>query len=259
MWRAQRQMAGAVSGLLEPGTPCREHDRREVTRPRRRPERGGRSLAWVTSPRSLPPGCATGFAEFDRVLGGGLVPGSVVLLGAAIRGSANRRCCSRSRRGCQTELNVRATPRGEESLRPGRSDRARRIGMPNTELRAAGGHVAGRTSWRRQSQHQSPQFWSSIRSRRWSVSDALSSAPGSVAQLQANVSGKSCSSRNRRDVAVFLVGHVTKEGAIAGPRVVEHMVDTVLYFEKRSVESLHRRSCSQESIWGKQRDGRASR
>lgn len=62
------------------------------------------------------------------------------------------------------------------------------------------------------------------------VSPALPSAPGSVAQLKECV-GRIVQFAKQREVAVFLIGHVTKEGAIAGPRVVEHMVDTVLYFE----------------------------
>jgi DNA repair protein RadA/Sms len=62
------------------------------------------------------------------------------------------------------------------------------------------------------------------------VSSELGSAPGSVAQLRDGV-GRIVQFAKQNDVAVFIIGHVTKEGAIAGPRVVEHMVDTVLYFE----------------------------
>ena len=62
------------------------------------------------------------------------------------------------------------------------------------------------------------------------VSDGVPSAPGSFAQLRDGV-GKIVQFAKQNDVAVFVIGHVTKEGAIAGPRVVEHMVDTVLYFE----------------------------
>ena len=62
------------------------------------------------------------------------------------------------------------------------------------------------------------------------TSDEIPSAPGSVAQLREGV-GRLVQFAKQNEVSIFIIGHVTKEGAIAGPRVVEHMVDTVLYFE----------------------------
>ena len=166
----------------------------------------------------------TGFAEFDRVLGGGLVPGSVVLLGGdpgvgkstllqqvAARLPAELRACYAS---------------GEESLAQV-AQRARRIGMPNAEL-ALLADTSLTNILAQAAEHQSAVLV--IDSIQTVVSDDVSSAPGSVAQLRECV-GQIVQFAKQRDIAVFLVGHVTKEGAIAGPRVVEHMVDTVLYFE----------------------------
>ena len=166
----------------------------------------------------------TGFAEFDRVLGGGLVPGSVVLLGgdpgvgkstllqqvAALLPEALRVCYAS----------------GEESLRQ-IGHRSRRLGLDRPSL-----NLLAETSLDNilnQALAGSAEVLI-IDSIQTMATHDLPSAPGSVAQLRECV-GRIVQFAKQREIAVFLIGHVTKEGAIAGPRVVEHMVDTVLYFE----------------------------
>lgn len=167
---------------------------------------------------------ATGFSEFDRVLGGGLVHGSVVLLGGD-PGVGKSTLLQQVAARLPAELDVLYAT-GEESLRQV-AERSHRIGMDNAGLR-----LLADTSL----QNILDQAVDSgarvlvIDSIQTVVSDAVSSAPGSVSQLRECV-GRIVQFAKQRDVAVLLIGHVTKEGAIAGPRVVEHMVDTVLYFE----------------------------
>jgi DNA repair protein RadA/Sms len=166
----------------------------------------------------------SGFAEFDRVLGGGLVPGAVVLLGGdpGVGKSTLLQQVSASLSG---ELPVFYAT-GEESLRQ-IGQRSQRLGLvaPGLELLAETSleHVIDQAS-------KSGSKVLVIDSIQTMSSANLPSAPGSVAQLRECVA-RVVQFAKQREVAVFLIGHVTKEGAIAGPRVVEHMVDTVLYFE----------------------------
>jgi len=167
---------------------------------------------------------ATGFAEFDRVLGGGLVPGSVVLLGGdpgVGKSTLLQQVSARLPAGVPV---CYAT--GEESLRQ-IGQRARRLGLDGSDwsmladtsldsVLAAAGQSGARVLV--------------IDSMQTLSVDDVPSAPGSVTQLRESVS-RIVAFAKRNDVSVFVIGHVTKEGAIAGPRVVEHMVDTVLYFE----------------------------
>ena len=166
----------------------------------------------------------TGFAEFDRVLGGGLVPGSVVLLGGD-PGVGKSTLLQQVVGGMPASLNAFYAS-GEESLSQV-AERAHRIGMTNTDL-----NLLADTSLDNilEQSRQGGAAVVVIDSIQTVTSDGLGSAPGSVAQLKECV-GRIVQFAKQEGVTVFLVGHVTKEGAIAGPRVVEHMVDTVLYFE----------------------------
>jgi DNA repair protein RadA/Sms len=166
----------------------------------------------------------TGFAEFDRVLGGGLVPGAVVLLGGDPGVGKSTLLQQISGRLDCVDAVLYAS--GEESLRQV-GHRARRLGLDGGSLQvltdtslenvlAEGKRTASRVL-----------IIDSIQTM--SVADSPS-APGSVAQLRECVA-RIVQFAKTSEVAVFVIGHVTKEGAIAGPRVVEHMVDTVLYFE----------------------------
>ena len=166
----------------------------------------------------------TGFGEFDRVLGGGLVPGSVVLLGGD-PGVGKSTLLQQVAARLPADLNAFYAT-GEESLRQV-AQRSRRLGMANDELRLLADTSLGNILQQAAASDASVIVIDSIQTV---VSEALASAPGSVAQLRECV-GQIVQFAKQNEVAVFLVGHVTKEGAIAGPRVVEHMVDTVLYFE----------------------------
>lgn len=167
---------------------------------------------------------ATGFAEFDRVLGGGLVPGAVVLLGGdpgVGKSTLLQQVAARLPAGLPV---CYAT--GEESLRQV-GQRAQRLGLAQPSL-----HLLAETSLEHVLEQAAKMRAKVlvIDSMQTMSSSNLPSAPGSVAQLRECV-GRIVQFAKQNEVSVFIVGHVTKEGAIAGPRVVEHMVDTVLYFE----------------------------
>jgi DNA repair protein RadA/Sms len=167
---------------------------------------------------------ATGLGEFDRVLGGGLVPGSVVLIGGD-PGIGKSTLLLR----VLAEVSVAAPVcyvTGEESLEQ-IALRARRLGvgdapielLAETNVEAVLQALAARDA-----------ALIVIDSVQTLYSEELQSAPGSVSQLRECAAQLVRFAKNRKS-ALILVGHVTKEGTLAGPRVLEHMVDTVLYFE----------------------------
>jgi len=166
----------------------------------------------------------SGFAEFDRVLGGGLVPGAVVLLGGD-PGVGKSTLLQQVSAHLSRDLAVFYAT-GEESLRQ-IGQRSHRLGLASPKLR-----ILAETSLEHilESATNSGTKVLVIDSIQTMASGDLPSAPGSVAQLRECV-GRVVQFAKQNEVSVFIIGHVTKEGAIAGPRVVEHMVDTVLYFE----------------------------
>ena len=167
---------------------------------------------------------ATGFAEFDRVLGGGLVPGAVVLLGGD-PGVGKSTLLQQVSGHLQGNVPVLYAT-GEESLRQV-SQRARRLEIESADLKVLADtgleNVLGEV-------RRNASRVLIVDSIQTMTAAEVSSAPGSVAQLRECV-GRVVQFAKQNEVSVFVIGHVTKEGAIAGPRVVEHMVDTVLYFE----------------------------
>ncbi|HEY5106862.1 MAG TPA: DNA repair protein RadA [Caulobacteraceae bacterium] len=193
------------------------------------PARGGKShgleFEALDAHSPSPERIVTGIAEFDRVLGGGVVPGSAVLLGgdpgvgkstlllqvaaaAAARGAA---CAYIS---------------GEEAVEQIRA-RAQRMGIDAAPVK-----LAAETALRAIVDGLKREAFDLvvIDSIQTLWSDAHEAGPGSVTQVRA-CAGELVRLAKRRGVAVVLVGHVTKDGQIAGPRVVEHMVDAVLWFE----------------------------
>lgn len=170
------------------------------------------------------PRTQTGLAEMDRVLGGGLVPGSVLLIG----GDPG---IGKSTLLLQVLIKLQAKMAalyitGEESLEQVHL-RARRLGLPDTDL-----GLLAETCVERIldiAEQARPQLLV-IDSVQTVFSEELTSAPGSVSQLRESAAALVRFAK-QTGTAVILVGHVTKEGVIAGPRVLEHMVDTVLYFE----------------------------
>ncbi len=166
----------------------------------------------------------SGFGEFDRVLGGGLVPGAVVLLGGDPGVGKSTLLQQVSARIIREVPVCYAT--GEESLRQ-IGQRSIRLGLDASAMNLLSDtSIENVLSEARKCRAQVLV----IDSMQTMTSENVPSAPGSVAQLRDGV-GKVVQFAKQNDVAVFIIGHVTKEGAIAGPRVVEHMVDTVLYFE----------------------------
>ncbi len=166
----------------------------------------------------------TGLEEFDRVLGGGLVPGGVVLIGGdpGIGKSTLLLQATAALGAAHRTLYVT----GEESVEQ-IALRAQRLGLVNAPVELLAevqleAIVAAITS-----AHPEVVIVDSIQTV---YTEALQSAPGSVAQVR-ECAAQLTRLAKQRGVVVIFVGHVTKEGAIAGPRVLEHIVDTVLYFE----------------------------
>jgi DNA repair protein RadA/Sms len=167
---------------------------------------------------------ATGFGEFDRVLGGGLVPGAVTLLGGD-PGVGKSTLLQQVSASLARELPV-CYATGEESLRQV-GQRSLRLGLSASELNLLTDTSLENILDQAKKCGARVVVIDSIQTM---TCDELASAPGSVAQLREGV-GRIVQFAKKNEVSVFVIGHVTKEGAIAGPRVVEHMVDTVLYFE----------------------------
>jgi len=170
----------------------------------------------------------TTIAELDRVLGGGIVPGSVTLVGG--EPGIGKSTLLLSMAGALAEANRSVLyVSGEESLRQIKL-RATRLGLSgaaiqllaHTQLEAIQGVI----------QELNPQVVI-IDSIQVVETNQLNSSPGSIAQV------RSCAHAlvrlvKKNDSALFLVGHVTKDGSLAGPKTLEHLVDTVLYFEGES-------------------------
>ncbi|MCU7922594.1 MAG: DNA repair protein RadA [Candidatus Thiodiazotropha sp. (ex Dulcina madagascariensis)] len=166
----------------------------------------------------------TDSAELDRVLGGGLVEGSVVLIG----GDPG---IGKSTLLIQTLARLSARLRtlyvsGEESPRQ-ISLRAKRLELPADDLRLLPETCVERIIAAAEREHPQVMVVDSIQTM---YTELLQSAPGSVSQVR-EATAQLVHFAKRSGTAVFLVGHVTKEGSLAGPRVLEHMVDCVLYFE----------------------------
>ena len=172
-----------------------------------------------------PPRTEAGVAELDRVLGGGLVAASAILVGGDPGIGKSTLLLQAAARFARNGLKV-VYVTGEESAAQVQM-RAQRLGLTESPVK-----LAAHTSLRdilATLDAEAPQL-AIIDSIQTMWLDTVESAPGSVSQVRASAH-ELTSFAKRRGIAVVMVGHVTKEGAIAGPRVVEHMVDTVLYFE----------------------------
>jgi len=166
----------------------------------------------------------TGIGELDRVLGGGLVEGSVVLVGGDPGiGKSTLLLQMLGTLGVQLP-SVYVT--GEESLAQVAS-RAQRLGLPLEPLQALAETCIERILEQAAATRPRVLVIDSIQTI-WT--ELLTAAPGSVSQVRESAARLTRFAKET-GTSVFLVGHVTKEGGIAGPRVLEHMVDAVLYFE----------------------------
>ncbi len=218
-WTGRCEACGAWNALIEE-VPPEQTPKGLGSRRGRRVEFASLEGNIVPTPRHV-----TGIGEFDRVTGGGLVPGSALLIGgdpgigkstvllqvsAAL--SANARCAYISGEEAVDQMRLRADRLG---LRGARVDLAAATSVRDiaTSLDTPDG----------------PEIVV-VDSVQTLFLDSLESAPGTVSQVRASAQ-ELIRLAKRRGFVLMLVGHVTKEGMIAGPRVLEHMVDTVLYFE----------------------------
>ena len=170
------------------------------------------------------PRVSTGMPEVDRVLGGGIVAGAVCLIGGD-PGIGKSTLLLQVLAAVQGRLPTLYVT-GEESLSQV-SLRARRLGLTRMDLPVL---AETRVEAILQAMAVNAPGFVVIDSVQTLSSDSLDSAPGSVSQLR-ECSAQLVRFAKNHGCSIVLVGHVTKEGAIAGPRVLEHMVDTVLYFE----------------------------
>ncbi|MEQ8258116.1 MAG: DNA repair protein RadA, partial [Roseovarius confluentis] len=183
------------------------------------------ALSDLSTAEAPPPRTHSGIAELDRVLGGGLVPGSATLVGGDPGIGKSTLLLQAAARFAQAGLQT-VYVSGEEASAQVRM-RAQRLGLGDAPVK-----LATATALRdiiTTLDRDTPQLVI-IDSIQTMWADNVDSAPGSVAQVRA-AAHELVTFAKRKGCSVILVGHVTKEGQIAGPRVVEHMVDSVLYFE----------------------------
>jgi len=169
----------------------------------------------------------TGIAELDRVLGGGVVPGMLALLGGDPGiGKSTLLLTALDRLAKRVSGRPVLYVSGEESARQVKL-RADRLGVDAENL-----HLLAETDASRvlQIASQLEPAVLAVDSIQTQYLPELASAPGTVTQIR-EVAARLMGFAKRTETPVFLVGHVTKDGSIAGPRVLEHIVDTVLYFE----------------------------
>ncbi len=167
---------------------------------------------------------STGVGELDRVLGGGVVPGSVILLGGDPGIGKSTLLLQLTAALADRYSSLYIT--GEESLEQ-LGMRGRRLGLSLEKIRCLTETSVDQIIAHAAKEKPRLMIVDSIQTV---YSEALSSAPGSVAQIRETAACLVRWAKQNR-CCVILVGHVTKEGVLAGPRVLEHMVDTVLYFE----------------------------
>ncbi|MBU2418416.1 MAG: DNA repair protein RadA, partial [Alphaproteobacteria bacterium] len=172
-----------------------------------------------------PPRIVTGVTEFDRVCGGGVVPGSAILLSGDPGVGKSTLLLDVAGRAALSGRRV-AYISGEEAVEQIRA-RAKRMGLEKAPVELASATALREILGTLKREKFDIVIVDSIQTL-WS--DAHEAGPGSVTQVRA-CAGEMVRLAKSQGVAVVLVGHVTKDGQVAGPRVVEHMVDTVLYFE----------------------------
>ena len=223
-WMGKCPDCGAWDSMEEQAP--REEKAAPVRENKQRPGTGADALRLSDISEESAPRTLTGIGEFDRVLGGGIVEGSLMLVGGDPGIGKSTLLLQTSAHLAESGKRVLYIS-GEESARQIRL-RARRLGIASSENLLILSENAMDNAEKRWEEIQ-PDFMI-VDSIQTMYRPDMSSAPGSVSQV------RECTSMLMRmakttGCAVFLVGHVTKEGAIAGPRVLEHMVDAVLYFE----------------------------
>lgn len=218
-WAGRCDACGAWNSLVE--------DVPLTAGPGRAATKRGASLALtdLATAEPPPPRTEAGVLELDRVLGGGLVAASAILVGGDPGIGKSTLLLQAAARFARNGLKVLYVT-GEESAAQVQM-RAARLGLTESPVKLVA--ATGLRDILATLDAESPHL-AIIDSIQTMWLDTVESAPGSVSQVRA-AAHELTSFAKRRGIAVVMVGHVTKEGAIAGPRVVEHMVDTVLYFE----------------------------
>jgi DNA repair protein RadA/Sms len=220
-WSGQCSACNAWNSLVEE----RQQRPPGALAPTRPSKAGGLSFETLQSEHVALPRLTTGVEEFDRVCGGGIAAGSAILLsgdpGVGKSTLLLQVCACAAERGARC-----AYISGEEAVEQVRG-RAGRMGLAQSPVK-----LAAETALRAiiDGLKREPLDLVVIDSIQTIWSDAHEAGPGSVTQVRA-AAGELVRLAKTRGIAVILVGHVTKDGAIAGPRVVEHMVDAVLSFE----------------------------
>jgi DNA repair protein RadA/Sms len=222
-WTGRCDGCGAWNSLIE------ELPREAL--PKGLDRQGGRTLDFVglTGPSLLPPRRQTGIAELDRVCGGGFVSGSAILVGGdpGIGKSTLLLQAAAAIASASDKPASAAYITGEEAIDQVRL-RAERLGVAASPVQlAAASNV--RDILASLDRVDAPDLVV-IDSIQTMYLDTLDSSPGTVSQVR-GAAQELIRVAKQRGFVLVLVGHVTKEGVIAGPRVLEHMVDTVLYFE----------------------------
>lgn len=184
------------------------------------------SLSLLSGEEPAPPRFATGLAELDRVLGGGAVPASAILVGGDPGIGKSTLLLQAAAKMAASAAGGVVYVSGEEASAQIRM-RAARLGLADAPVKLASATNLRDILTTLEAEKPAMAVIDSIQTM-WV--DHVESAPGSVAQVRASAH-ELVTFAKRRGVAMVIVGHVTKEGQIAGPRVMEHMVDTVLYFE----------------------------
>src|ERR1700729_949471 len=218
-WQGQCTVCGAWNTLVGETLTANP---RESTRAKRVQNDASSSLAALAVAEA--PRLSTGSGELDRVLGGGLVPGSVTLIGGDPGIGKSTLMLQAAAALNASGAVLYAT--GEESLKQV-ALRARRLGLETATARLIAETTVEEIVGAATALTAHVLIVDSIQTMH---SERVEAAPGAVSQLR-ECTAELVRFAKSSGTAVLLVGHVTKEGQIAGPRVLEHMVDTVLYFE----------------------------
>ncbi|MFT5343121.1 MAG: DNA repair protein RadA/Sms, partial [Paracoccaceae bacterium] len=183
------------------------------------------TLTTLSTKEIPPPRIQSGMREFDLVLGGGLVPASAILVGGDPGIGKSTLLLQAAAKFAMAGVKTMYVT-GEESSAQVRM-RAQRLGLADAPVLLAADTNLRNILTTMETERPGLVIIDSIQTM-WA--DNVESAPGSVSQVRATAHELTTFAK-RKGVSVILVGHVTKDGQIAGPRVIEHMVDTVLYFE----------------------------
>ena len=220
-WQGRCEACGEWNTLIEEAAPSRGPGPAAKTGGGRRIE-----IVGLKGQSAPPPRLTSGIAEFDRVLGGGFVAGSAVLVGgdpgigkSTILLQAAARMASAGQRVVYVS--------GEEAVEQVRL-RALRLGLSDSPMGLAAATALRDITASLETDREIALVVIDSIQTVWL--DALDSAPGTVAQVRA-CAAELIRQAKTRGFAIVLIGHVTKEGTLAGPRVLEHMVDATLYFE----------------------------